>query len=426
MYNINWFSPLPPASTDIGHYTERLASALHARNSVCFFSDLVNDDFKNNFKFRYLKDFNKSGLGKKEVFGINFYNIGNDIRFHSEIIKYANVYPGFAVMHDTNIHHSIFEMFRENSENYVSLSRNLYGKVGEECARSIVNKNGSNINEFVDKMTFSELFFEKTLGILVHSNTSARQLEALGAPPVLVLPLPFESAHKVRKKSLDGPLNFVIFGYLGSNRRLDVILEALQIVKKKIIFNLKIYGIMEEKERVLKKIEEMQLVDRISFHGFVSEKDLNNHIGNADLVFNLRYPSMGEASGSLLRAWFCSAPVVVSDHGWYAELPDDVVFKISIDNEISDICNVINKLYEDKFAFREIGHNGWKYWRDNHRAENYVLKLMSALEDFNEICTIKIASMNTSNFYYHGARSIDSELYKERLIKNMSDLFSKK
>lgn len=425
MYNINWFSPLPPALTDIGHYTFRIASALNTESSVWFYSDLVTDDFKNNFRFRYLKEYKKDIIGAKDFFGINFYNIGNDVRFHGDIMSIAAIYSGFVVLHDTNIHHSVYERFRNDPEKYVALSRNLYGRVGEEIARSIVINNGSNINEFVDNMTFSELFFERTLGMVVHSNTSATQLESLGAPPVLVLPLPFESAYQVTKKGLDGPLRFVMFGYLGSNRRLDAVLDALHIVKDEISFSLDIYGTLNGKEEVLKKIGEMDMADRITCHGFVSEKDLNYYIGNADLVFNLRYPSMGEASGSLLRGWFCAAPVVVSDHGWYSELPDNVVIKIKVDQEISDLCDVIKRIDIDKDAFREIGLNGWKHWRVNHRAEKYVSNLTSALDEFNEVFSIKIAAMNCKKFHHRGTPIIDNELYKGRLIKHMSDLFSK-
>ena len=45
-------------------------------------------------------------------------------------------------------------------------------------------------------------------------------------------------------------------------------------------------------------------------------------------MLNLRYPTLGETSGAALRVMAASRPLVVFDHGWYAELPDDAAIKI--------------------------------------------------------------------------------------------------
>ena len=50
-----------------------------------------------------------------------------------------------------------------------------------------------------------------------------------------------------------------------------------------------------------------------------------------DVLVNLRYPTMGETSGSVIRALSLGKPLVVSDIGWFAELPDDVVLKVPAD-----------------------------------------------------------------------------------------------
>ena len=50
-----------------------------------------------------------------------------------------------------------------------------------------------------------------------------------------------------------------------------------------------------------------------------------------DVLVNLRYPTMGETSGSVIRALSLGKPLLVSDVGWFAELPDDVVLKVPVD-----------------------------------------------------------------------------------------------
>ncbi len=53
-------------------------------------------------------------------------------------------------------------------------------------------------------------------------------------------------------------------------------------------------------------------------------------MGACDIVLNLRYPTVGETSGSLQRALGLGKAVIVSDVGAFAELPDDVCLKVPI------------------------------------------------------------------------------------------------
>src|SRR4029077_14903198 len=44
-----------------------------------------------------------------------------------------------------------------------------------------------------------------------------------------------------------------------------------------------------------------------------------------------RSPTMGETSGSVIRALSLGKPLLVSDVGWFSELPDNVVLKVPVD-----------------------------------------------------------------------------------------------
>ena len=56
-----------------------------------------------------------------------------------------------------------------------------------------------------------------------------------------------------------------------------------------------------------------------------------------DVLVNLRYPTMGETSGSVIRALSLGKPLVVSDVGWFSELPDDAVLKVPVDDTEVDV-----------------------------------------------------------------------------------------
>ena len=55
-------------------------------------------------------------------------------------------------------------------------------------------------------------------------------------------------------------------------------------------------------------------------------------IAAADIVLNLRYPTVGETSGTLLRALGLGRAVLVSDVGAASpNFPDDVCLKVPVD-----------------------------------------------------------------------------------------------
>src|SRR5262249_54826277 len=56
--------------------------------------------------------------------------------------------------------------------------------------------------------------------------------------------------------------------------------------------------------------------------GFAPIQDFNGYLGACDIVLNLRYPTVGESSGTLLRSLGMGKAVVVSDVGSFREYPD--------------------------------------------------------------------------------------------------------
>ncbi len=62
--------------------------------------------------------------------------------------------------------------------------------------------------------------------------------------------------------------------------------------------------------------------------GFTPIEKFVEYIGACDIVLNLRYPTVGETSGSLQRALGLGKAVIVSDVGSFAELPDEICLKV--------------------------------------------------------------------------------------------------
>src|SRR5437763_8460602 len=90
---------------------------------------------------------------------------------------------------------------------------------------------------------------------------------------------------------------------------------------------------------------------------------------------------MGETSGSAIRALSLGKPLVVSDVGWFAELPDDVALKVPVggDEEIDAIAAALERLAEPGVAAR-MGEQARAYVAREHDLERVATQYAAALE----------------------------------------------
>ena len=65
--------------------------------------------------------------------------------------------------------------------------------------------------------------------------------------------------------------------------------------------------------------------------GFTPIEDFVGYIAACDIVLNLRYPTVGENSGTLMRSLGLGKAVIVSDVGSFREIPDDICLKAPVD-----------------------------------------------------------------------------------------------
>jgi glycosyltransferase involved in cell wall biosynthesis len=72
-----------------------------------------------------------------------------------------------------------------------------------------------------------------------------------------------------------------------------------------------------------------------------------------DVCVNLRSPTMGETSGSIIRQLSLGKPVVVSDVGWFAELQDEVALKVPVDAQETETLYAALELLARDPAVRE-------------------------------------------------------------------------
>jgi glycosyltransferase involved in cell wall biosynthesis len=105
-------------------------------------------------------------------------------------------------------------------------------------------------------------------------------------------------------------------------------------------------------------------------------------MSTCDVVVSLRTPTMGETSGSAIRALVSARPLVVSDVGWFSELPDEVALKIPVDSlEIETLFAALELLVSDERVRASMSASAREYVGSRHDLEHVADAYAAALEE---------------------------------------------
>ena len=389
---INWFSPLPPGKTDIAEYTIRLLPTL-VKN--CQLELWTNQRIYDREISRYVK-VNSYQIGnipwaKINQADINIYHIGNNPDFHKEIWQISCQCPGLVVLHDLKLQHFFGGIYREANNDklgYLEQMRYYYGIEGETAAEMFWN--GEISTEFMaEHYPLTPLALKNAIGVISHSKQIYKKLKQENLWLTSYIPLPYPSQGQLLNQEPKNNRNnrkfyqLTVFGYIGSNRCLDIVLESLATFPQKQSFRLDIYGEVWDVNYIRQRINQLGLDSLVTLHGFVPEIELETALADSDLAINLRYPTMGEASGSQLRIWSHALPSLVTKVGWYAELPEDTVAYVRVDHEIEDLHQHLQAFLSNPEMYKAMGKNGQSWLEKNHHPEFYV---NSILHFAQEVC----------------------------------------
>jgi glycosyltransferase involved in cell wall biosynthesis len=287
---ISYFSPMPPERTGIAHYSAMLLPELRKRVDLEVIS---------------------SG-NRQPATGDSIYQLGNNPH-HEWIYLAALETPGVIVLHDVVLHHLIVEMTlaRGDADAYAAALRASHGAVGEAWARGRAAGLHSEMGNFL--LPASIEVANRSRAVIVHNRWAADLLRSFGvATPIHVVPHPSRGPRP--QPSPDRKVAGV-FGFLTSAKRGEVILDAMSRTR-------------DVELLVVGEAAPNMDASRFQTTGYVSDEDFDAYFARVDRIVNLRYPTAGETSGTLIRAFEAGKPVAVSDYAQFAEYPDECVFKI--------------------------------------------------------------------------------------------------
>jgi glycosyltransferase involved in cell wall biosynthesis len=312
---VAYYSPLPPSRSGIADYSALLLPALRERIEVVV-----------------------AERGKRApAADVALYHIGNDPDAHGWILDALRERPGVVVLHEYVLHHLIAgtTIGRGDGRGYLDAMERELGVAGRLLGLGVLDNLLPLLWETQpERFPLSGVVLDRASGLIVHSGYVAERARAAGYegrlwqiphpvwPPVEAMP-----ATDVAGEPLIG-----CFGFLNMNKRIPQLLEAFAAFRSDHPgARLLLAGAAGERFDVDRRLERLGLTEGVERLDYVPEQRMWSLMAACDVLVNLRYPTMGETSGSVIRALSLGKPLLVSDVGWFSELPDDAVLKVPVD-----------------------------------------------------------------------------------------------
>jgi glycosyltransferase involved in cell wall biosynthesis/SAM-dependent methyltransferase len=312
-----FFSPLPPARSGIADYSEALIASLCQLVDLEIFSS-ADQPFD------------------PALFDVAVYHVGNN-GYHDFVYETALRHPGIVVMHESNLHHLIADLTIRRGDWDAYLEECAYN--GGEPARAFAERvRKLEVGPDYEGLPLTRRLLESARGLVVHSRFMEAEMRATGfRGPIAVIPhgawIPEADRNAWRYKlGLDEVTPLIgIFGYLKPYKRISESLRAFRrLVRLTPNARMILVGEPHPEFPIAPMIRALGLSAHVRILGFAPIEDFVGYLGACDIVLNLRYPTVGESSGTLLRSLGLGKAVLVSQIGSFAEFPEDVCLKVPV------------------------------------------------------------------------------------------------
>jgi len=358
------FSPMPPSRSGIADYSALLVPALRDR----------------------VEELVVAHPGHRAPHAdVCLYHVGNDPDSHGWIVEALEKRRGVVVLHEFVLHHLIAGMTigRGHARGYLDAMERELGVAGRLIALGVLDNLLPLIWETQpDRFPLASKILDLADGVIVHSHyVEDRVREAGYAGRLWRIPHPawpeaaVEPASDVRGDPLVG-----CFGYLNMNKRIPHLLEGFTLLRKRRPgARLLLVGAAAERFDLDRRLERLGIGgEALIREDYVSEDRLWSLMAACDVLVNLRSPTMGETSGSVIRGLSLGKAMLVSDLGWFSELPDDVALKVPVDEyEVATIAAAL-ELAADRAD--ELGPAAHDYVRREHDLSQVADAYVAALE----------------------------------------------
>ncbi len=359
---IAYFSPLPPARSGIADYSADLLPQLATRAEVTLFANDPAQVRAGGLPIDAIANYPQ----RRWDFDLPLYHMGNSAH-HEAIYPLICRYPGVMVLHDPVIHQFVAHLTsgQGNRAAYARELRYALGADGADLYDAI--RLGQRPTPLAE-VALNDRLLDASLATIVHSDyAKAQVMEQHPAARIGVIPqLIARRAGHSRRAELGLPDETILFGSIGQvtlPRQLPTVLTALrQVVDRGIPAHFLVVGEALPEVELADHITALGLEHCVTYLGYVADLDaFIDWTTTLDVVVNLRFPTLGETSASSLRAMDVGRPVIVSDHGWYSELPSDTVVKVPAEPDTAALVEAMAALAQDPALRERIGQAAKAY-----------------------------------------------------------------
>lgn len=383
-------TPWPNQQTGIANYVYKLIPYwaegfdvdVFVDNTVVSDVEFLDNPYGNLYMIEKLDDYHKN-------YDVILYQIGNSSEFHTGVYQYLLKYPGVAEIHDYVLHPFFYHSFflKKQYQVYKDALVMGYGEAGRQQYQVVRDRTSRPDNEKFPMAHSVVQVAEKTI---FHNHWSAKQMNRAS---VNVVPhacfdreqlteeqhTEFEERLRQKLNLQEDEILISMFGFVNQNKRPESILAASKnLMKKGYSIRLVFWG-KSNMDHLEALISSYGLAEYTTVTGFIDKTTYELGLELSDLVVNLRYPSMGESSGTLCEAFKFGKPVIVSDLNQYTEFPDEVCWKIPVEHgEVECLTQMLEYLIENPEVRAALGENAKAY-------ADYVLAPQRIAEEYRRI-----------------------------------------
>jgi glycosyltransferase involved in cell wall biosynthesis len=326
---VAYYSPMPPERSGIADYSALLVPALRRRLDV----DVAR-------------------RGRHVRGDVALYHVGNDPQAHGWIVEQLRREPGVVVLHDFVLHHLVAGMTlaRKDGRGYLAAMERDAGIAGRLLGLGVVDGCIPPLWEVrpQDFPLCGEVL-ELASGLIVHSAYVERLARGRGYDgPLWRVPHPAWPLPGVERERVEGSPVLGAFGNMNASKRVPQLLDAFaRLRESRPDARLLLVGAAAQGLDLGWRISHDGLEGAVVHEDYVDEERLWALIAGVDAVVSLRSPTMGETSGTVVRALTLGKPLLVSDVGWFSELPDTVALKVAPDErEVERLAAAMERLAE--------------------------------------------------------------------------------
>jgi glycosyltransferase involved in cell wall biosynthesis len=314
------------------------------------------------------------------------YQVGDNALFHRGCVEWLLRCPGVVCLHDYYLGHLFNGWATKRRAQAGQILRHWYGdKVAETFFELATRPMFMELTWEAAPMT--EWICSMATGVITHSSWDVGRIQKACAGPVRVVPLAYDSLpvdarlEESGNSDNQGMLNILTVGYVNTNKRAASVIRAIgasPALRGRAVYRL-VGPVRSSMVRELSALARGCGV-RLRISGEVDDIGLSMAFQEADVVCCLRWPSLEAASASAIEAMLHGKAIVVTDTGFYRELPDELVTKVAPQDEVASLRCALERLGASHDLRATLGERSRDWAAKTFTARNYAEEVISMVE----------------------------------------------